>query len=55
MNLNWQQAPIKTEWGNQMVVALIEIDKDHTLSIYCERDQIEKVTKMLEMVNRSAA
>ena len=26
-----------------MVVADVTIDKDHTVSIYCERDQIKKV------------
>jgi hypothetical protein len=47
MTLNWQKAPVKTEWGNQMVVAEVEIDKDHTLTIYCERDQIHKVNASL--------
>jgi hypothetical protein len=54
MDLNWQQAPTKTQWGSKMVEALIEIDKDHTLSIYCERDQIEKVAKMFSTVNQGA-
>jgi len=47
MTLNWQKAPMKTEWGNQMVVAEVEIDEDHTLSLYCERDQIHKVNASL--------
>ena len=44
--LKWQQAPVKTQWGDGMVVASIAIDKDHTLSLYCERDQTLKVEAM---------
>jgi hypothetical protein len=39
----WHQAPVKTQWGDDMVVADISIDKDHTVSVYCERDQTAKV------------
>ena len=42
----WHQAPVKTSWGDGMVVADIAIDKDHTASIYCERDQTAKVEAM---------
>lgn len=42
----WHQAPVKTQWGDDMVVADIAIDKDHTVSIYCERDQAAKVEAM---------
>ena len=42
----WIQAPTKTQWGHDMVVADLEIDKDHTVSIYCERDQTVKVEAM---------
>jgi hypothetical protein len=35
----WHQAPIKTSWGHDMVVADLAIDKDNTVSVYCERDQ----------------
>ena len=45
--LKWQQAPVKTQWGDDMVVASVAIDKDHTLSLYCERDQAPKVDAML--------
>ena len=44
--LKWQQAPIRTAWGDEMVVASVAIDKDHTLSLYCERDQAPKVEAM---------
>ena len=45
--LKWQQAPVKTQWGDDMVVASVAIDNDHTLSLYCERDQTAKVDAML--------
>ena len=42
----WQQAPIRTAWGAEMVVASVAIDKDHTVDLYCEREQIAKVEVM---------
>jgi len=42
----WMPAPIKTQWGHDMVVADLAINKDHTVSIYCERDQIKSVEAM---------
>ena len=42
----WFDAPVKTQWGSEMVVADLAIDKDHTASIYCERDQTTKVEAM---------
>jgi len=44
--LKWQQAPVKTRWGDGMVVASVAIDKDHTVCLYCERDQTPKVDAM---------
>ena len=46
MKLKWQQAPVRTAWGDDMVVASVAIDNDHTLSLYCERDQAPKVEAM---------
>jgi uncharacterized protein YdeI (BOF family) len=46
MKLKWQQAPVKTQWGDDMVVASVAIDKDHTIDLYCERDQTPKVDVM---------
>ncbi len=46
MKLKWQQAPVKTQWGDDMVVASVAIDKDHTVCLYCERDQAPKVEAM---------
>jgi hypothetical protein len=42
----WHQAPSKTSWGHEMVVADLAIDKDNTVSVYCERDQTTKVEAM---------
>ncbi len=47
----WMPAPIKTQWGDDMVVADLAIDKDHTVSVYCERDQTEKVEAMFRGTN----
>ena len=47
MKLEWTQAPVKTQWGHDMVVASVAIDNDHTLDLYCERDQTQKVETML--------
>jgi len=46
VELKWQQAPIRTVWGDDMVVASVAIDNDHTLSLYCERDQTPKIDAM---------
>lgn len=46
MKLKWQKAPVKTQWGDEMVVASVAIDKDHTVCLYCERDQTSKVDSM---------
>ena len=48
----WFEAPVKTQWGDDMVVADLEIDKDHTVSIYCEGDQTEKVEAMFHPPKR---
>ena len=44
--VEWFSAPLKTEWGEDMVTADLAIDNNHTVSIYCEADQIEKVEAM---------
>jgi hypothetical protein len=45
----WHQAPVKTSWGHDMVVADLAIDKDNTVSVYCERDQTAKVEAMFNL------
>jgi len=47
MKLEWIQAPTKTQWGHDMMEAIVGIGKDHTLSLYCERSQTDKVPKVL--------
>jgi hypothetical protein len=47
----WMPAPIKTQWGHDMVVADLAIDKDHTVSVYCERDQTARVEAMFRGTN----
>jgi SPX domain protein involved in polyphosphate accumulation len=46
--LLWMRAPIKTQWGDNMVETCIALDNDHTLSLYCERDQTHKVANALK-------
>ena len=55
MSIKWTKAPMKTYWGDMMVQAHIEIDADHTLSLYCELDQADKVTAMLNEANELRA
>ena len=43
----WAPAPRRTEWGAGMVLADVEIDRDHTLSIYVEADQVANVATAL--------
>ena len=47
--IKWFPAPIKTHWVANIVQADLEIDNNHTLSIYCESDQTKKVEEMLNM------
>jgi hypothetical protein len=42
----WYEAPVKTQWGHDMVVADLAINKDNTVSVYCEREQTTKVEAM---------
>jgi len=53
--LKWQQAPVKTQWGDDMVVASVAIDNDHTLSLYCERDQVMRTSISLLMTHKRVA
>jgi hypothetical protein len=53
--IKWSDAPDRTSWGASMRVADIEIDRDHTLTLYCEADQIAKVDAMFAEVGRLRA
>lgn len=55
MSIKWTKAPTKTYWGDMMVQADIEIDADHTLSLYCEEDQVDKVNAMLDGIDKIRA
>jgi transcriptional/translational regulatory protein YebC/TACO1 len=46
--IKWFPAPIKTHWVSDVVQADLEIDNNHTLSIYCEADQTKKVAAMFK-------
>lgn len=39
----FQSAPVKTVWGEGMMVADIALSKDETVSIYVHRDDIHKI------------
>ena len=43
----WAPAPSRTQWGAGMVLADVEIDRDHTLSIYAEADHAPHVAAAL--------
>ena len=45
-SLTWSNAPAKTVWGADMLVADVAIDADHTLTLYCERGQEGRVQAM---------
>jgi len=48
MKLKWNKAPVKTQWGHDMVETCVALDKDHTLYLYCESDQTDKVLKVFK-------
>ena len=48
--IKWSRAPRVAAWGEDMVVADIELDRDHTLTLYCEADQTAKVNAMFAEV-----
>jgi hypothetical protein len=52
--IKWSDAPDRTSWGASMRVADIEIDKDHTLTLFCEADQTAKVDAMFAAAEREA-
>jgi hypothetical protein len=47
MKLDWENAPKRTQWGAGMKEALVELDKDHTLSLYAEDDALHLVPAAL--------
>jgi hypothetical protein len=53
--IKWSDAPDRTSWGASMRVVDIEIDKDHTLTLFCEASQTAKVDAMFAEVERLRA
>ena len=47
MNL-WQLSPNSIRFGEGMVIIGVELNKDHTLTMYCEDDQLHLVNQALE-------
>lgn len=45
---DWSPAPIKTQWGADMVVRDIELTKDHTASVYCEKEVAHLFDELLK-------
>lgn len=46
--MNWYPAPQKIEFGLDMVIAHIALDRDHTLTLYCEKEMIPVVEDLLK-------
>lgn len=44
MKITWQPSPSKIQFGADMVIADIGIDKDHTLTIFCEEESKDVVS-----------
>ena len=47
MKLNWHDAPTRTEWGHDMVVATVALGKDHSVDMYCERSKTAEAEALL--------
>lgn len=43
----WSAAPVRTQWGDGMMVADVALDKDSTLTLYCHKDDVPKVSAVL--------
>jgi hypothetical protein len=45
--LEWTEAPTRTQWGDGMMKALVALDNDSTLYLYCHKDDAPKVAGAL--------
>lgn len=43
----WSAAPSRSIWGRDMMVADVEIDRDSTVILYADRNDLEKVAEAL--------
>jgi hypothetical protein len=48
--LSWSPSPRETVWGDDIMNAEVEIDRDHTLSLYCESSQTRAVDAMFSEI-----
>jgi hypothetical protein len=53
--LEWTAAPIRTQWGDGMMVADVALDSDSTLTMYCHRDDRPKVVAAIAAIARIPA
>lgn len=49
-SIKWTGAPNYVTFGANIVMSDFAIDKDHTLTFYCDQEVLDKVNKMLESV-----
>jgi hypothetical protein len=45
--LQWHEAPLRTEWGDGMMAADVELSKDETLTLYAHADALALVPAAL--------
>lgn len=48
--IEWHNAPFKTQWGDCMRHATIELDKNSVLDLYCDQDDLHKVEEALRKI-----
>jgi hypothetical protein len=48
MKLKWHDAPTRTQWGHDMVVATVALGKDHSVDLYCERSKTAEAEALLK-------
>ena len=48
MKLEWQDAPARTQWGHDMVVATVALGKDHSVDLYCARSKTAEAEALLK-------
>ena len=48
MKLEWQDAPTRTQWGHDMVVATVALGKDHSVDLYCARSKTAEAEALLK-------
>lgn len=54
MELEWIDAPQRTEWGDGMKEAVIGLHKNSTARLFCHADDLEKVETAIAWLSDSA-